>query len=76
VARRLCVYGDTSDGHLLIAHHPDRENLVLATGGSGHAFKLAPILGAIIADVALGQQHPRFRWRTTASTSGDAARRR
>ena len=76
VARRLCVYGDSSDGNLLIARHPERDNVIVATGGSGHAFKLAPILGAIIAEVALGHEHPRFRWRTSPTTSGDAARRR
>jgi len=76
VHRRLCVYGDSADGDLLIARHPERENLVIATGGSGHAFKFAPVLGALIADVAFGHDHPRFRWRTTASTPGDAARKR
>ena len=73
VHRRLCVYGDTADGHLLITK---RDNVVIATGGSGHAFKFAPVLGALIADVALGHEHPRFRWRASAPLPGDAARRR
>ena len=79
VGRRLCVYGDTLDGHFWIARHPDRPNVVVATGGSGHAFKFAPVLGALIADLALGVPHPlahRFRWRPelAAPTRGDAAR--
>ena len=77
--RRLCVYGDTLDGHFWIARHPTRPNLAVATGGSGHAFKFAPVLGALIADLALGLPHPlahKFRWRPELATSsrGDAAR--
>jgi len=79
VSRRLCVYGDTLDGHFWIARHPDRPNVVVATGGSGHGFKFAPVLGPLIADLALGVPHPlahKFRWRPelAATTRGDAAR--
>ncbi len=78
VARRLCVYGDTHDGHFWIARHPALSNLTVATGGSGHAFKFAPVLGEIIADAVLGRPHPlaaKFRWRPdVAPRRGDAAR--
>lgn len=77
VHRRLCVYGDTADGHFWIARHPTRENLVVATGGSGHAFKFAPALGALIADIALGEPHPlaaKFRWRPELAQRGDPFR--
>jgi glycine/D-amino acid oxidase-like deaminating enzyme len=79
VHRRLCVYGDTIDGHFWIARHPQRPNLVVATGGSGHAFKFAPVLGALIADIALGEANQlahKFRWRPelVAPFVGDAAR--
>lgn len=79
--RRLCVYADTLDGDFWIARHPERPSLVVATGGSGHAFKFAPVLGALIADIALGEAHPlahRFRWRPelVATSHGDAARLR
>lgn len=79
VDRRLCVYADTIDGHFWIARHPDKPNLVVATGGSGHAFKFAPVLGELIADIALGVPHPlarKFRWRPelVAPSIGDAAR--
>lgn len=81
VERRLCVYGDTRDEHFWIAPHPERSNLVVATGGSGHAFKFAPALGPLIADIALGVPHPlahKFRWRPELGerTGGDAARHR
>lgn len=63
---RVCLYCDSRDGHFWIAHDPDRPGLVLATGDSGHAFKFAPVLGALVADVVEGRSHPlqdRFRWR-------------
>ncbi|MBA3461147.1 MAG: FAD-dependent oxidoreductase [Deltaproteobacteria bacterium] len=77
--RRLCVYADTLDGHFWIARHPTDESLVVATGGSGHAFKFAPVLGALIAGIILDGEHPledKFRWRPElgAQTRGDAAR--
>jgi len=79
VARRLCVYGDTRDAHFWIARHPERPNLTIATGGSGHAFKFAPVLGELIADTVLGRANRfahKFRWRTdpAAPWRGDAAR--
>lgn len=79
VHTRLCVYCDTVDGHFWIAPDPARPRLVIATGGSGHAFKFAPALGPLIADLATGLAHPladRFRWRPelAARARGDAAR--
>ena len=79
VHTRLCVYGDTRDGHFWIARDPAREHVVVATGGSGHAFKFGPALGPLIADIATGVPHPlahKFRWRTelAADSRGDAAR--
>ena len=73
-ASRLCVYGDSLDGHFWIDRHPARPSLTVAAGGSGHAFKFAPILGALIADAVLGEPHPKFRWRTPVASRGDAAR--
>lgn len=63
---RICLYCDSRDGHFWIARDPDRPGLVLATGDSGHAFKFAPVLGSLVADVVEGRSHPlqeRFRWR-------------
>jgi glycine/D-amino acid oxidase-like deaminating enzyme len=65
-ATRTCIYCDTRDGHLWIARDPSREGLTVATGGSGHAFKFAPLLGGWIADAVLGVRNPeldKFRWR-------------
>jgi glycine/D-amino acid oxidase-like deaminating enzyme len=71
VFRRLCVYCDTADENFWIARDPQRPSLTVATGGSGHAFKFAPVLGDIIADIALGTPHPlahKFRWRADHTT--------
>ena len=66
VYTRVCLYCDTWDGHFWIAPDPDREGLVVATGGSGHAFKFAPLLGGWIADAVEGTNNAfthKFRWR-------------
>lgn len=63
---RICLYCDSWDGHFWIARDPDRPALVVAAGDSGHAFKFAPVLGAMVADVVEGRGDPlggRFRWR-------------
>jgi len=78
-ATRTCVYGDSLDEHFLIAPHPERPGLVVAAGGSGHGFKFAPVLGALIADAVEGAVVPRFRFRLPGDpppTGEEAARHR
>ena len=68
--QRSCLYCDTWDGDFYIDHHPERTGLVIATGGSGHAFKFAPILGRLIADVVERKPNSyasRFAWRERGS---------
>lgn len=63
---RVCLYCDTPDGDFLIDADPDREGLVVASGGSGHAFKFAPVLGGLVADAVEGRSSrwsARFGWR-------------
>jgi glycine/D-amino acid oxidase-like deaminating enzyme len=67
VKTRLCLYCDTLDEHFWIARHPARRGLTVAAGGSGHAFKFAPVLGSIIADAVEAKPNPilaKFAWRT------------
>ncbi len=79
VHTRRCLYSDTLDEHLWIDRHPEVAGLTVAAGGSGHAFKMAPVLGGLIADAALGEPNrwlPKFRWRElTAATAGQEAAR-
>ena len=73
--RRLCWYCDSPDGDFWIDRHPQHPHVVVAAGGSGHAFKFAPLLGGWIADAVEGQDpQPRFRWREAAQQGGEAAR--
>ena len=60
----------TPDEHFLIDFHPEHRNVVFATGFSGHGFKFAPVVGEVLADLAMeGRtnqpiekfQLPRFR---------------
>jgi sarcosine oxidase len=48
-----CMYTMTPDNHFIIDSHPAFENLVYATGFSGHGFKFAPVVGEILADMVL-----------------------
>ncbi|KAL0072627.1 hypothetical protein AAF712_000390 [Marasmius tenuissimus] len=41
---RLCWYNDTPDGDWVIGRHPKDRNLILATGDSGHAFKVGQVI--------------------------------
>ncbi|KAJ7686467.1 FAD dependent oxidoreductase [Mycena rosella] len=51
VATRLCWYCDSRDGDWVIGYHPQSDkSLVLATGGSGHAYKFLPVIGRLVAD--------------------------
>lgn len=75
-SRRVCFYSDTFDGDFFIDRHPRWDNVSVASGGSGHAFKFAPLLGGWIADVVTGSAPPvdRFRWRALAGARREAAR--
>lgn len=78
VGGRVCVYCDTQDGDFWIARHPGRSGLTVAAGGSGHAFKFAPLLGPLIADAVQespNQRLDRFRWRDADSPRRSEAAR-
>ena len=48
-----CMYSNTPDQNFVIARHPDSENITVACGFSGHGFKFVPIVGEILADLAI-----------------------
>ena len=77
-SRRLCFYCDSWDGNFWIDWDPDHENLFVATGGSGHGFKFAPVMGKLIADRFEGRKNEwsdRFRWRAVGKSKAEAARK-
>ncbi|HVD27083.1 MAG TPA: N-methyl-L-tryptophan oxidase, partial [Mycobacteriales bacterium] len=55
-----CMYTTTPDHHFVIAGHPEHERVTVACGFSGHGFKFVPVVGEILADLALNgtTQHP------------------
>lgn len=45
VESRVCQYENSPDGHLFLDRHPEASNVLLVGGGSGHGFKLSPVVG-------------------------------
>jgi monomeric sarcosine oxidase len=62
IAGEVCQYENTSNGDFLIDRHPERDNVWLVGGGSGHGFKHGPALGEYVAAriVEGGQVETRF----------------
>ena len=59
LAARVCMYTNTTDEHFVIGPHPEHPSRVaLACGFSGHGFKLAPVVGEIVADTVTGRAGP------------------
>jgi sarcosine oxidase len=62
---RTCIYTNTANKDFILDHHPESDQVIIASPCSGHGFKFVPVLGEIIADLAQGKQHPlwfeRFR---------------
>ncbi|RYP61862.1 hypothetical protein DL771_009981 [Monosporascus sp. 5C6A] len=52
--RALCWCTDTADAALLICEHPKWKNFILATGDSGHTFKLLPSIGKHVVELIEG----------------------
>ncbi|KAG6837069.1 hypothetical protein H0H93_015337 [Arthromyces matolae] len=55
---RLCWYNDSPDGDWIIGRVPGDPSLILATAGSGHAYKFLPVLGRLVADTFEGTLDP------------------
>ncbi|MDT0342810.1 N-methyl-L-tryptophan oxidase [Streptomyces litchfieldiae] len=48
-----CMYTTTPDENFVIARHPEHASVTVACGFSGHGFKFVPVVGEILADLAL-----------------------
>ncbi|PCG97016.1 FAD dependent oxidoreductase [Penicillium occitanis (nom. inval.)] len=74
--RSMCWCTDTADANLLICEHPRWKNFILATGDSGHTFKLLPNIGKHVVELIEGslsqQLAQEWRWRP----GGDALKSR
>lgn len=51
---KTCLYSNSSDGHFIVDHLPGYDRKVIfACGFSGHGFKFVPVIGEILADLAM-----------------------
>jgi sarcosine oxidase len=48
-----CLYSMTPNEHFIMDLHPGYPNVVFAAGFSGHGFKFTPVIGEVMADLAL-----------------------
>ncbi|KAK7431159.1 hypothetical protein QQZ08_002199 [Neonectria magnoliae] len=76
VDRAMCWCTDTADANLLICEYPRWKNLIVASGDSGHTFKLLPNIGKHVVALIEGTLQQDFvdswRWRP----GGDALKSR
>lgn len=50
-----CMYTVTPDSDFILDQHPSHSNIIIGAGFSGHGFKLAPVVGKILCELALGK---------------------
>ncbi|KAG7887008.1 hypothetical protein KL936_004859 [Ogataea polymorpha] len=63
---KLLWYTDAINSDFVIDFVPGYRNLIVATGGSSHAFKFLPVLGKTVVDRVLGRENEYtelFRWK-------------
>lgn len=53
VRASVCMWTNTPDHHFVLAAHPRHSEVIVAAGCSGHAFKFLPVIGEIVAALAL-----------------------
>jgi len=53
---KTCMYNMTPDHHFIIDRLPGYENIVMATGFSGHGFKFASAVGEALKDMVLEEK--------------------
>jgi sarcosine oxidase len=58
IGSEVCQYESTPDSHFIIDRHPEQPHVWIAGGGSGHAFKMGPVVGEMVASLVLGDAAP------------------
>lgn len=53
VSMESCMYVNAPDEHFTISAHPEHANVAVAAGMAGHGFKFTPVVGEILADLAI-----------------------
>ncbi len=60
VHSKVCIYDMTENSDFVISSDPEYPNLVYGYGFSGHGFKFAPLIGQLLAELAL-EREPSFK---------------
>jgi len=47
-----CIYSCTPDNNFILDRHPKFKNIIIGAGFSGHGFKLSPVVGKVLAELA------------------------
>jgi sarcosine oxidase len=58
IRSEVCQYESTPDVNFIIDRHPRASNVWIVGGGSGHGFKMGPVVGEIVAAGVLGLATP------------------
>ncbi|XP_078680773.1 peroxisomal sarcosine oxidase-like isoform X1 [Branchiostoma floridae x Branchiostoma belcheri] len=51
-----CIYTNTPDEDFILDRHPQYRNIIIGAGFSGHGFKLAPVVGKLLCELAMDRQ--------------------
>ena len=58
VGAEVCQYESTPDANFVIDRHPAAGNVWIAGGGSGHGFKMGPVVGEMMSALVLEGAEP------------------
>ena len=56
VQSKVCLYDMTENSDFVIDNDPENHDIVYGYGFSGHGFKFAPLVGKLLAELALDQE--------------------
>lgn len=72
---KMCWVTQTPTANFLVDYHPESRNVLLATGGSAHAWKFVPIIGDKVVDFIEGKLDPIlikiWSWNEKNGSTGD-----
>ncbi|WP_372367603.1 N-methyl-L-tryptophan oxidase [Candidatus Uabimicrobium sp. HlEnr_7] len=54
----VCMYTNTVDGHFLLDHHPQHNNVWIVSPCSGHGFKFSSVIGEIVTSLVTTGESP------------------